>query len=302
MKIEVEHNHKGEVNLNVNVKVTSDGSKENGSLEEKQMIKESNSKHKEPFMTKSQIISLLASLATLATAIIAYFALRESILQRESMYRPDLYIGETKYMADISDMSNIKYYPIVRDSILRDKTVSSPYLKVNNIGMGTALHVDGATTFRWELSNPLLARLKIPKKRGTQAYGDVYMHGSDSIVLSAATEIMRWKTDYIMPIAQIGEEYMEDLFAPSFTTVINVSSWLMKIIDSPVMYFTFPIELSYKDINDQCYLRKREILIKCSKSSKSKDEFFITICSGQAHQEFQDEMKKMMRPEEEDDK
>ena len=61
---------------------------------------------------------------------------------------------------------------------------------------------------------------------GKGAYGDVYMHGNDSIVLSAATEIMRWKTDYIMPIAQIGEEYMEDLFAPSFTTVINVSSWL----------------------------------------------------------------------------
>lgn len=220
------------------------------------------------------------------------------MLQRENMYRPELYIGETKYMADISDMSNIKYYPIVKDSILRDKQVRSPYLKINNIGMGTALHVDGVTTFRWEESNPLLSNLKMPHKNGTQSYGDVYMRENDSIVLPAATGGMRWKTDYIMPIAQIGEGYMENLFAPNFRSIIEVSAWLMKIINSPVMYFTFPIELSYKDINDKCYLRKREILIKCSKSSKSKDEFFITICSGQAHREFYEEMKKMMRPEE----
>ena len=44
---------------------------------------------------------------------------------------------------------------------------------------------------------------------------------------------------------------------------------------------------------------KGENLIKCSNSSKSKDEFFITICSGQAHREVYEEMKKMMRPEEE---
>lgn len=253
-------------------------------------------------MTKSQFINtaalIAAPVATLITALIAYFALKESMLQRENMYRPELYIGETKFMADISDMSKIKYYPIVNDSIIRDKQVRVPYLKINNIGMGTALHVDGVTTFRWEESNPLLSKLKMPHKNGTQSYGDVYMHGNDSIVLPAATGSMRWKTDYIMPIAQIGEEYMEDMFAPNFRSIIEVSSWLMKIINNPVMYFTFPIELSYKDINDKCYLRKREILIKCSNSSKSKDEFFITICSGQAHREFYDEMKKMMHPEE----
>lgn len=271
-----------------------------GSMDKNEDI---NGKQDQHIMTKSQFINtaalIAAPVATLITAFIAFLALKESMLQRENMYRPELYIGETKYMADISNMSNIKYYPIVKDSILRDKQVRSPYLKINNIGMGTALHVDGETTFRWEESNPLLSNLKMPHKNGTQSYGDVYMRENDSIVLPAATGSMRWKTDYIMPIAQIGEGYMEDLFAPNFKSIIEVSSWLMKIINSPVMYFTFPIELSYKDINDKCYLRKREILIKCSKSSKSKDEFFITICSGQAHREFYEEMKKMMRPEEE---
>ncbi len=271
-----------------------------GSMDKKN--EDINAKQDQHIMTKSQFINtaalIAAPVATLITAFIAFLALKESMLQRENMYRPELYIGETKYMADISDMSNIKYYPIVKDSILRDKQVRSPYLKINNIGMGTALHVDGETTFRWEESNPLLSNLKMPHKNGTQSYGDVYMRENDSIVLPAATGSMRWKTDYIMPIAQIGEGYMENLFAPNFRSIIEVSSWLMKIINSPVMYFTFPIELSYKDINDKCYLRKREILIKCTKSSKSKDEFFITICSGQAHREFYEEMKKMMRPEE----
>ena len=253
-------------------------------------------------MTKSQFINtaalIAAPVATLITALIAYFALKESMLQRENMYRPELYIGETKFMADISDMSKIKYYPIVKDSIIRDKQVSAPYLKINNIGMGTALHVNGYTTFKWEMSSPILARLKMPQKKGRQSSENVYMRGNDSIVLRAGTENLRWTTDYIMPISQIGEGYMKDLLSPDFRTVINVSSWLMKNINSPVIYFTFPLELSYKDINDKWNSIKRDILIKCSKSTKSKDEFFITICSGQTLQEYYNEMKKMNSEEE----
>ncbi len=253
-------------------------------------------------MTKSQFINtaalIAAPVATLITALIAYFALKESMLQRENMYRPELYIGETKFMADISDMSKIKYYPIVNDSIIRDKQVRVPYLKINNIGMGTALHVNGYTTFKWESASPLLARLKMPQKRGRQSSEDVYMRGNDSIVLRAETENLRWTTDYIMPISQIGEGYMKDLLSPDFRTVINVSSWLMKNINSPVIYFTFPLELSYKDINDKWNSIKRDILIKCYKSTKSKDEFFITICSGQTLQEYYNEMKKMNSEEE----
>ena len=253
-------------------------------------------------MTKSQFINtaalIAAPVATLITALIAYFALKESMLQRENMYRPELYIGETKFMADISDMSKIKYYPIVNDSIIRDKQVRVPYLKINNIGMGTALHVNGYTTFKWESASPLLARLKMPQKRGRQFSEDVYMRGNDSIVLRAETENLRWTTDYIMPISQIGEEYMKDLLSPDFRTVISVSSWLMKNINSPVIYFTFPLELSYKDINDKWYSIKRDILLKCSKGTKSKDEFFMTICSGQTLREYYNEMKKMNSEEE----
>ena len=272
-----------------------------GSVDKEQkiiyVIKEKQDKTKS--LDINTAVQVAAFIVSFIASIIAYYALDESKLQRENMYRPDLYIGETEYLADISDMSDIKYFPIVKDSILRDKQVRTPYLKINNIGMGTALHVDGTTTFRWELASSLLAKLKMPPKKRTKlSYGDVYMRENDSIILSSATEYIRWKTDYIMPVAQIGEEYMVDFFAPNFRTLINVSLWLMKNIDMPVIYFTFPIELSYKDINDKFYLRKREILIKCSKSSKSKDEFIITICSGQAHREFHDEMKKMMYPEE----
>ena len=253
-------------------------------------------------MTKSQFINtaalIAAPVATLITALIAYFALKESMLQRENMYRPELYIGETKFMADISDMSKIKYYPIVKDSIIRDKQVSAPYLKINNIGMGTALHVNGYTTFKWEMSSPILARLKMPQKKGRQSSENVYMRGNDSIVLRAGTEYLRWTTDYIMPISQIGEGYMKDLLSPDFRTVISVSSWLMKNINSPVIYFTFPLELSYKDINDKWYSIKRDILLKCSKGTKSKDEFFMTICSGQTLREYYNEMNKMNSEEE----
>lgn len=300
MKLRVEHSHKGEVNLNVNITVKSDIPLENSSEEknEKEML--SNSKH-EPFMTKSQFISLLASLATLATAVIAYFALRESILQRESIYRPELYIGETKYMADISDMNNIKYYQIVNDSVVKEKLVYTPLLKINNIGMGTALNVDGKTTFSWETSSPLLSKLKMPRKKGEQSYEDVFMHGSDSLKLPAGIGSMQWKNDYILPIGQTDNDHTEEFWSPNLGMIIKASVWLTKIQGSPVMPFMIPVKLTYRDINNKWYTRETEIMINCSVGSNNKDEYFITICSGQTHREFYNEMKKMMRPEEEEE-
>ena len=258
----------------------------------------SNTIQKRLSMTNSQVINLVAliaaPLATMVTAVIAFFALKESMLQRENMYRPELYIGETRFIADISDSTDIKYYPIIKDSLLKNRPVYTPYLRINNIGMGTALHVDGITIFSWELASPLLANLKMPPKKGKQALEDVYKRENDSLILFREPNGMRWKTDYIMPIAQTGEWHMEDIYVPSFKTLIKVSLWLMNIVDSPVMYFTIPLKMTYKDINEKWYTRKAEILINCSRSNKNKDELFITICSGQAHREYYNEMKKMM--------
>ena len=68
-----------------------------------------NGKQDQHIMTKSQFINtavlIAAPVATLITALIAYFALKESMLQRENMYRPELYIGETKFMAETIHIS-----------------------------------------------------------------------------------------------------------------------------------------------------------------------------------------------------
>lgn len=251
-------------------------------------------KHDKPFMTKSQIISLLTSLATLATAIIAYMALNESILQRESMYRPELYIGETRYLADISDINHIKYYQIINDSVVKEKVDYAPSLKINNIGMGTALNVDGTAKIGWESSSPLLSKLKMPRKKGILSSENVFKHGKDSFVLPIRTSGMHWKTDYIMPMVQTDYDYTEDFLSSDFGILIRVSSWLMELQKYPIMYFTIPVKLKYKDINNKWYIKETEILIKIYENINSKDKLFITICSGQSNQEFYKEMKEML--------
>ena len=54
--------------------------------------------------------SVLAQIGTVIAAIVAVFALKEAVLQRESMYRPELRMGEIFNCANVNNLKNIKYY------------------------------------------------------------------------------------------------------------------------------------------------------------------------------------------------
>lgn len=53
------------------------------------------------------LVSILAQIGTMVAAIVALFALKEAILQRESMYRPELRVGESIICADVSDFDHV---------------------------------------------------------------------------------------------------------------------------------------------------------------------------------------------------
>ena len=51
-----------------------------------------------------KVINVLAQIGTMLAAIVTLFALKEAMLQRESMYKPELRIGESTFCADISNI------------------------------------------------------------------------------------------------------------------------------------------------------------------------------------------------------
>ena len=65
---------------------------------------------------KRDTVSLL--IAILA-AYISCQSLDESIKQRESMYKPELFVGFVDFYADIWNLNNIKYYYVGSDSVFR---------------------------------------------------------------------------------------------------------------------------------------------------------------------------------------
>ena len=84
------------------------------------------------------VISVLAQIGTLVAAVVALFALKEAVLQRESMYKPELRIGETAFCADIRNQDDIVYYKINNSSIDLSNRKKEAWFRVDNIGMGSA--------------------------------------------------------------------------------------------------------------------------------------------------------------------
>lgn len=111
------------------------------------------SKHKDGLLV---LINVIAQIATIVVAVVALFALRESVFQRESMYRPELRIGESTFCADIRNVDNIKYFKVNGGVADLKKDEKAAWFRINNIGMGSALSVSVDASFSRELMSPLL--------------------------------------------------------------------------------------------------------------------------------------------------
>jgi hypothetical protein len=97
-----------------------------------------------------QLISAIASVAALITAVIVFFTLREMILQRQLSYKPDLVckpsffscsanIQETLTNWEISVNSRFQTRP---DKIDDQKNLRHPSIEIFNIGLGAAKNIE----------------------------------------------------------------------------------------------------------------------------------------------------------------
>ena len=241
-------------------------------------------------------VNTISLLVAAIAAYISYRALDESRVQRETMYRPELYVGETMLYADLTDTAGIKYYKIENDTIVRNEADVWPWMKIINVGMGSALHLQGAVNLRFEVMSKAMMAMKM-KKKANDIY-DTYVHGDDTLKLAGAGGI-QWHEDYILPLYQTQDDCTKVLPKNDIDNMVKAALWLNDILHSRFQGYIIPVKLKYKDINEKWYVKETWMQMQCY-TDEDKKGMRLRICSGIFQKEFMDEDEKWLNGELED--
>lgn len=243
----------------------------------------------------ANVINVLAQIGTLVAAIVALFALKEAMFQRESTYKPDLRIGESVFCADITNIDDIVIYNIDQGTIDLSKANKDAWFRVNNIGMGTATSVSIKAFIDRGSISPLLAsgKTEFDEDNPNSDIWDTLRNRKDILILPNGEVTRRWSVDYIMPISQGDENCIQYFSRTGFKTLIKTFLWLKnagQFEDS--RDFLIPIELKYKDINEKQYTKECDMLIRLSFVENNPTKIVCQIKSGQPYKEEYEEFKK----------
>lgn len=252
------------------------------------------SKHKDCLLV---LINVIAQIATIVVAVVALFALRESVFQRESMYRPELRIGESTFCADIRNIDNIKYFKVNGGVADLKKDEKAAWFRINNIGMGSALSVSVDASFSRELMSPLLKsdNPEIDENNLDNVF-DTLVNGTDTLILFNCDYTRNWRVDYVLPISQNSEECNLNFSQSGFKTILKCFLYLKNADAFDDFYdFLIPVELKYKDINGKQYTKENDMLIRCTFIDDNNSLVLCQIKSGQPYKEGHKEFKKKVR-------
>ena len=241
-----------------------------------------------PILSKILSVDTMSMIIAAIAAFVSYRALDESIRQREATYKPELFLGAVNYLADCSNLNDIKYYQIVSDSIFYKEELR-PWYKLYNVGMGAALNVYGCVAFNSELllkyfSDNNIAGVKVIAENSIKA---TLVHKQDTITMFKGGPIVDWKVDFVLPIGQQQEEFKQ-FFPPNvFNDLIKAFLWAIEEKGEGFNSdFHIPIEFGYRDINDKLYKKNFEITINCSLAENNKDWVVCNIHAGSSIEDF----------------
>lgn len=240
------------------------------------------------------IINVLAQIGTLVAAIVALFALKEAVLQRESAYMPELRIGETAFCADISNIDDIVYYKINNGSLDLPNRKKDAWFRVDNIGMGSALSVSIKACFNRAQISPLLAKEKkeIDEDNIDASIMDTLIYEKDSLILYNGDVTRHWRVDYILSLSQSGEACYQEFSRTGFKTLIKIFLWLKKKGQFDDSYeFLIPTEVRYKDINGKQYQKGFDMFFRFAFVDGDNTKIVCLIKSGQPYKEEYEEFK-----------
>ncbi|SUX44721.1 hypothetical protein [Chryseobacterium indoltheticum] len=89
------------------------------------------------------VITIISCLATIAAAIIYYYTLREIKKQRQSSYRPELFIETTSFFIKVKKVNN-KIQDLIWSNLeQKEDSISNDTfnLQCHNLGLGAAKNI-----------------------------------------------------------------------------------------------------------------------------------------------------------------
>ena len=243
------------------------------------------------------LVSILAQIGTMVAAIVALFALKEAILQRESMYRPELRVGESIICADVSDFDHLKYYKIKDKSLDMTSESDAAWFIVNNIGMGSALSVRIRMHIDREMISQWLSVSKTYKEDDfdeENVFDTLYV-GKELLLLPKGDLTRTWREDYIMPIANTQKSCNVYFSEMGFKSLLKLFLWLKESGRFDNSYdFLIPTELKYKDINGKDYIKEYDTLFRLAFAKGDMTKIVCLIKSGQPYREDYEDFKEEM--------
>lgn len=236
------------------------------------------------------IISALAQLGTLFATIIAFYALHETRLQRESIYKPELFIGDVSYYVDLSEKK--KVYRVDNDSLV---LTDMPGYKLINIGMGSALNVHTRMWFDINtVSNYYSEKgIKCQHSERKGGYLDTLFLPTDTLVFFKTSVLNNDKVDYVLPVNQSKEGSFQYFIPIFFDLIIKAHLHALELNKSDDhSSISFPIELYYQDINGKAYRKSLQMSTICSKSKK-ENMLFCRFSFGLSMERFVEELNEV---------
>lgn len=212
----------------------------------------------------TSIFTFAAQLGSLCTAVVALFALREAIVQRESMYKPELYIDESYFCAKEDSQGKMRYFLFDKDSFKVKEEVVFPFYNLINVGFGAALsanvfwHLD-STVIEKNLKQIELSDANIVSK---DTFGDV-LFGKDRLRYINDGVTAGWMVNYVMPYNSESSGN-RGYYDPKVSEAISkILLWHHKSsqTSSANPRLTIPATLKYKDINGKWYTKNYEMTI-----------------------------------------
>ena len=242
-------------------------------------------------------VNTMSLMIAVIAAYISFRALGEAVKQRESMYKPELFMGTLNFCAVIRDSHCIGYYSVDADSVSR-QAVDRPWYRLYNVGMGSALSVFGHMKFDTESLLTYFSENKLTgvKKITGDNVVDTLVYRNDTIVVFNEGRISDWKEDYVLPESQTEAESRQFFPPIVMDDIVKAYMWVHAGCGGGgSINFKVPIELGYKDINGKWYKKTFELAIDCSLFHERKNAVICIIRSGSSHEDFIRELEEEIR-------
>lgn len=199
------------------------------------------------------LLNSIVQIGTIVATVVAIYALRETRLQRESTYKPVIFIEKSHFLVKRGEMRNYEYYVEQDDSLVR--ILKQPYFRLLNVGMGCAFNV---VTHMHLNSDTIVSFLAEEGFNDVQEIRDNYttsiiVNKQDTLTFFGAEHLINDMTSYVLPVNQSTDSFVQYFIPGVSGMILDVVRYVDQKKGKPGYGLCFPIDVDYKDINGKLY-------------------------------------------------